>query len=595
MAGARRAGEAAAISRTRPRVLRQYALIADGLRGALVGPDGDIAWMSFPVWHDPAVFAGLIGSGGGFSICPDAPFVWGGYYEEGTLIWRSRWVTNDAIVECRDALAMPSERGRAVLMRRIEAMDGHAAMQVSLEPADDYGRDIGGTWSGRGDQRVWAAADGRSWWRVSGVTGARAGSRGLAATVQVAKGDHHNVVLEIASQPFTASAPDPDELWSRTQRHWLHVVPACEGVEGRRDVRHAFAVLHGLTAPSGGTVAAATTSLPERADTGRSYDYRYVWVRDLCYVGTAAAAARAAAFVTPAVGFVTERLLSDGRDMMPAYTVDGDAIPREQHLGLRGYPGGVDVVGNHVRDQFQLDAFGEALSLFAAADELGLLSAEGWQAARTAAASIAERWQEPDAGIWELDRRWWAHSRLACVAGLRAIAARRGAEGDGPQWMALADEILATTAQSCVAADGSWTRATDDERVDAALLMGGVRGAVAADDPRHLATYRRVEHDLSEDGYVYRFRSDPGSPLGRAEGAFVLCNFWMCLAALGLGDALAATRWFERGRAGCGPPGLYAEEFDVTQRQMRGNLPQAFVHSALIEAAFALTAEKEAT
>jgi len=583
----------ATISSRRPHVLRQYSLIADGLRGALIGPHGDMAWMCFPAWHDAAVFAGLVGAGGGFAVCPEEPFVWGGYYEEGALIWRSRWVTPSAIVECRDALGLPSERGRAVILRRIEVMDGEAAMTISVEPAADYGREAVGRWSGRGDLRTWAQHDGGSHWRVSGVLGARTGAHGLVATVHVAKGDHHNVVLEIASQPLPSAPPNPDDLWQETERAWSRVVPRCDGVEGRRDVRHAFAVLHGLTAPSGGTVAAATTSLPERADKGRSYDYRYVWVRDLCYIGSAAAAAGVPEFVAPAVRFVTARLLADGAHLMPAYTIDGAPVPPQEHLGVRGYPGGMDVVGNHVREQFQLDTFGEALTLLAAADAEGLLTPDGWQAARVAVAAIQSRWDEADAGIWELEPKWWAHSRLACVSGLRAIAARPRAADERASWMAFADQLLAATARSCTHPGGRWQRATDDDRVDAALLLAGVRGAVPADDPRQIATYGGVRDALSEDGYVYRFHADPSQPLGRAEGAFLLCNFWMTLAALKDGDVLAATRWFERGRAGCGPPGLFAEEFDVVQRQLRGNLPQAFVHALLIEAAFALTSAKE--
>ncbi len=583
----------ASTSRTRPHVLRQYSLIADGHRGALIGPHGDIAWLCFPTWHDPAVFSGLIGSAGGFTICPDEPFVWGGYYEEGTLIWRSRWVTTSGVIECREALAVPSRRDCAVVLRRVEAIEGEAAMAVSLEPSADYGRAPDGRWGRHGAVRTWAPAGGRATWRVSGVAGGRTGSSGLVAHLRVAEGAHHDLVLEIASHELEGAPPDAERLWRQTAQHWSRVVPDCSGVEGRRDVRHAFAVLHGLTAPSGGTVAAATTSLPERADDGRSYDYRFVWVRDLCYVGSAAAVAGAAAFVEPAVGFVTERLLADGGHLRPAYTVDGAYAPAESQLHLRGYPGGVDVVGNRVRDQFQLDIFGEALSLFAAADGLGVLPSDGWRAARVAVDTITARWDEPDAGIWELEPRWWAHSRLACVSGLRAIAARPRAGRHRASWMALADRLLTTTAASCTHARGRWQRAPDDERVDAALLLAGIRGAVPADDARHVATYRCVRDHLSEDGYVYRFLADETEPPGSVEGAFLLCNFWMCLAALGQNDVVSASRWFERGRAGCGPPGLFAEEFDVTQRQLRGNLPQAFVHGLLIEAAYALTKAKE--
>src|SRR5205085_5951650 len=141
------------------------------------------------------------------------------------------------------------------------------------------------------------------------------------------------------------------------------------------------------TSAGGGMVAAATTSLPERARAGRSYDYRYVWIRDQCYAGQAAATAGAPALVDDAVRFVAERLLADGPGLKPAYTVSGGPVPDERRLGLPGYPGGSDIVGNRANRQFQLDAFGEALLLFAAADRLDRLGAAGWDAAETAAAA----------------------------------------------------------------------------------------------------------------------------------------------------------------------------------------------------------------
>jgi GH15 family glucan-1,4-alpha-glucosidase len=155
-------------------------------------------------------------------------------------------------------------------------------------------------------------------------------------------------------------------------------------------------------------------------------------------------------------------------------------------------------------------------------------------------------------------------------------------------WTTLADAILLDVSQHCVHPSGRWQRAPGDERVDAALLLPAIRGAVPPDDPRAVATLAAVRRELTEDGYVYRFRHDE-RPLGDAEGAFVLCGFWMALAQLQQGDLVDAVHWFERNRAGCGPPGLFSEEFDVRQRQLRGNLPQAFVHAGLLECAARLT------
>jgi GH15 family glucan-1,4-alpha-glucosidase len=256
-------------------------------------------------------------------------------------------------------------------------------------------------------------------------------------------------------------------------------------------------------------------------------------------------------------------------------------VPNERTLALPGYPGGTDVVGNRANRQFQLDVFGEALLLFAAAPDGG--DADLWRAVDEAARAIETRRHEPDAGIWELEPQPWTHSRLICAAGLRAVADRRPRAQTSSGWLALADAITAETADS-VHPTGRWQRSPHDERVDAALLLPPIRSAALAADPRSEATLDAVLRDLTEDGYAYRYRPD-ARPLGAAEGAFLLCGFVVSMALARRGDAVNSARWFERNRAACGPPGLLAEEFDVAQRQLRGNLPQAFVHGLLLETA----------
>jgi alpha,alpha-trehalase len=579
-----------------PRVLREYAFIADGERGALVGPDGTLSWMCVPRWENGAVFAQILGGPGRYSVTPaDAWHAWGGYYEGGSLIWRSRW-TGDSKTECREALAMPAEPHRCVVLRRIEAVDGPAKVGVRLDVRADFGhskmREV------KRDGRCWTGRSGKISFRWSGAAKARRTEDGaLAMTVTLAAGEHHDLVLELSDKPLPGRAPDPDAAWQATQEAWASAVPDCAGVVACRDVRHACAVLRGLTSGSGAMVAAATTSLPERLEGGRNYDYWYAWIRDQCYTGLAVAAHGPNPLLEGTIRFLTERVLADGPALEPAYTVTGRRIPAERKLRLRGYPGGTAVAGNRVRSQFQLDSLGEILQLMAAADRHGLLAADNWKAVELAAAAIGERWQEPDAGIWELDDERWTHSRLACVAGLRSIAAAaRGVPGGSgfrlaADWSALADKILAGLG-NCVHDSGRWQRSPDDSRVDASLLLPMIRRAVPADDPRNRATLRAVSEELADDEYLYRFRHD-ARPLHKAEGAFLLSGFWMSQALHRCGHQVAAARWFERNRAACGPAGLYTEEYDVHQRQLRGNLPQAFVHAALLESAVTLSAEDD--
>jgi alpha,alpha-trehalase len=538
-----------------PHVLREYALLADGERGAVLGPRGDIVWMCVPRWDSDAIFTALIGGQGGYAITPVDTYVWGGYYEADTLIWRSRWVTTTGTVECREALALPADPDRAVILRRVVAVEADAHVRVLLEPRGGYGSH---TLTGLAHEAgIWTARTAGLRLRWSGAAYARVDTdthqhRSLSMDLIVPAGQSHDLVLEISTEALPDEVVNPAEAWSATESAWRVAVPRLTDCLSPPDTRHSYAVLRGMTSTSGGMVAAATTSLPERAEAGRNYDYRYVWIRDQCYAGQAVAALGGHELLDDAVRFVGARLVEHGDRLAPAYTIAGDAVPDQRQLGLPGYPGGGDIIGNWVNKQFQLDAFGESLLLFAAAARLDRLDTDGWRAARTAANAVAARWTEPDAGIWEIDDRPWTHSRLTCAAGLRAIAGAHPSSSDAVEWLSLADRIIAdVSAEALNPETGSWQRSPDDPGLDAALLLPGLRGAVAADDPRTMATLAAYTRDLTEHGYAYRFRQDD-RPLGQAEGAFQFCGFLMALAAHQQGDALAANGWFERTRAACG-------------------------------------------
>ncbi len=571
-----------------PHVLREYALLADGERGALVGPRGDLCWLCFPGWDGDALFASLIGGRGTYAVTPTKRFVWGGYYEHPGLIWRSRWVSDDgSVAECREALALPSSPDRAVILRRVMALRGTARMRVLLDLRFDFGRR--GARSPRAEQGIWTIRAGDACARWIGAERAkvhrRAGGAVLELVLDLDPGDHHDLVL-VLDRDGSSPLPEADHAWTGTEVAWRERVPELEQTIAPRDARHSYAILCGLTSAAGGMVAAATTSLPERAEGGRNYDYRFAWIRDQCYAGQAVARAGGHPLMDDALRFVSEQMLAHGPDLRPAYTTRGTQVPDERQLKLPGYPGGSDKVGNWVNQQFQLDAFGEALLLFAAAADHDRMDADGWRAAEVAAEAIAGRWEEPDAGIWELTPDYFTHSRLICAAGLRQISRHHPGGEKAREWLALADRITAKASEEGLHPSGRWQRSPSDERIDAALLLPAIRGAVAPGDPRTLATLNAVERELTADGYCYRYRPDE-RPLGEAEGAFLLCGFLLSLAYEQQGRAVAAARWFERNRAACGPSGLLSEEFDVTQRQLRGNVPQAFVHALLLECAAA--------
>lgn len=320
-----------------PWALREYAVLADGERGAVLDPRGRIVWLCAPRWHDDAVFSALIGGAGHFTVEPADPWhVWGGSYEEGTLIRVSRWVTSSCVIECREALAMPSRTDRLVLLRRMRVERGEARLKLDLDPRPGFGefrmrepRREGGVWTAEAEglrMRLAGAPD--AVWRDPA---------GLCGDFRLGEGQTHDLVLELSTQRETEPL-DADALWRATEREWRQAVPDCSRLVAPRDARHAYAVLRGLTSVSGGMVAAATTSLPERANSGRNYDYRYAWLRDQCYAGLAVAAHGPHPLVDDAVRFVAERILADGDEVRPAYTVDGRPVGPSAPCGCRAIP-----------------------------------------------------------------------------------------------------------------------------------------------------------------------------------------------------------------------------------------------------------------
>jgi GH15 family glucan-1,4-alpha-glucosidase len=485
------------------------------------------------------------------------------------------------VLECRQALAFPGDPHRTVLLRRLTAQGDPVPVRVRLAPPAGFDRHVmrelrqapDGAWHARLD-------DLELRWTGAADAVAVDGGSALEIHLTISPDESLDLVLEISDAPLPRRAPEADAAWQATETAWRRQVPAMRETVAPTDAAQAYAVLRGLTASAGGMVAAATTSLPERAEEGRNYDYRYVWIRDQCYAAQAAAAVDDERLPDGAAAFVTARLLEDGPGLALAYRVDGRPIASPQQVDLPGYPGGYDQVGNGVAEQFQLDAFGESLLLLAVVAER--LGPDGKRAAEVAVKAIAERRNEPDAGVWELAPRRWAHSRLTCAAGLRAIASCGVMGPNSDRCIELADLLVREADRECLHPTGRWQRSPDDPGGDGALLLPPLRGAVPGDDPRTVATLRAYLNDLTKDHFAFRYRHDEG-PLGQAEGSFLLCGFVTALAEHQQGHDVEAMRWFERTRSAAGPAGLYAEEYDVTQREERGNLPQAFVHALMLE------------
>ncbi|MFF2950435.1 glycoside hydrolase family 15 protein [Kitasatospora sp. NPDC057965] len=577
------------MTRFPPWSLREYAFLADGERGALVGPLGEVAWLCAPSWDSEPLFGGLVGGTGVYAVTPVGRFVPGGHYEDGGLVRRSRWITEDGVLECREALALPTDPHRLVLLRRLRAEHAPVRFRVVLEPGTGFGARR--TREPRRTDDGWRLRAGPLRLRWTGATTVRPAPGGrLTGEAVLQPGERLDLVLEATDRRLDGPPPDPEYCWRATEGAWRAAVPSLVHTLDDRDARFSYAVLRGLTSHTGGMVAAATTSLPERAEVGRNYDYRYVWIRDQCLAGQAVAACGPYELLDEAVRFTTARFDEHGPRLAPAYTAAGGPVPELRTIDLPGYPGGHDRIGNRLTRQFQLDIFGEALLLYAAAAEHDRLDPSTRAAVRTAATTIGRQWREPDSGIWELEPRTWTHSRLICAAGLRAIARRRAAgpagvpDGLAADWSGLADRILAHVSRHARHPSGRWQRSPGDPAPDLALLLPAIRGTPRDDDPRTVATLRACRQELTDGHHAYRFRHDE-RPLAEAEGAFVLCGFLLALAEHGQGNAVEAARWFDSTRGLCGSAGLFSEEYDIAQRQQRGNLPQAFVHAMLLECA----------
>lgn len=342
-------------------VLREYAFLADGRRGAVIGPRGEVSWLCAPSWDSPAVISHLIGGPGIYAITPTTPFVWGGSYEPGSLIWHNRWVTQDrTIVTCRDALAYPGDPHRVVLLRQLST-DKRAGIGVDLQLRGEFGL-TSTTGLARDDRGHWVARIGGLFLRWTGAPDGRWTDDHFHGETTIDSAARINLMLEISGRPLE-EPPDPNQLWHITEERWQDDQPDLSATAAPRDAEHSYKLLRGMTNPTtGGMVAAATLGLPERAERGRNYDYRYVWIRDQTYAGLAGAVDRPLQLLDDALRFTTARLLEHGDQLAPAYRADGTAVPDERPAdNLPGYPGGRANIGNHANNQFQLDAFGELL------------------------------------------------------------------------------------------------------------------------------------------------------------------------------------------------------------------------------------------
>jgi GH15 family glucan-1,4-alpha-glucosidase len=583
--------------------IEDYALIGDTHSAALVGLNGSIDWLCLPRFDSGACFASLLGdkSNGRWLIAPAAGARHATRrYRADTLVLETDFETSEGAVRVIDF--MPPRQGEPDVIRVVEGLRGDVAMEMELIIRFDYGLIV--PWVRQVDGHLGAIAgpDALALWSDVPTFGKDLTTR---AEFTVRPGERVCFVLMWHPSHDPAPAPlKPIEALEDTTNWWRDWV-AAGSYKGRwRDqVVRSLITLKALTyAPTGGIVAAATTSLPEKIGGVRNWDYRYCWLRDATYSLYALTIGGYTEEATAWRNWLLRAAAGDPASLQTMYGVAGER--RLTELELEWLPGFADSkpvrIGNAAVKQFQLDVYGELMDALHVGRRSGIsVDSAAWAFERTLMRFVGRAWQEPDEGIWEVrgPRRHFVHSKvMAWVAFDRAVKAveRFGLDGPVDEWrqarIAVRDQICR---DGFNVARNTFTHYYGSTEPDASLLMLPLVGFIDANDPRMLGTVEAIEQDLLVDGFVRRYRSDEkidGLPPG--EGAFIACTFWLADNYSLQGRHDEAVRMFEGLLSLCNDVGLLAEEYDVEFKRQLGNFPQAFSHVMLINTARNLSGDR---
>lgn len=580
-------------------LIEDHALIGDRHTAALVDRDGTIDWLCLPRFDSGAVFAALIGdeSHGGWSIAPaQAPRCVGRSYDGESLVLRTELAGRGGRIALHDFMAL--EAGGPVVVRIVEGLEGDVEVVTTLRLRFDYGSVV--PWVERIEGGITAVAGPD---RVSLWTSAPLRGLDLTTVGEFAVRAGERVPFVLRWQPSHEEPRDGlDAERARETAHawWTAWAARCDHQGPHRDaVIRSLITLEALTyAPTGGIVAAPTTSLPERLGGVRNWDYRFCWLRDATLTLLAFLSAGYGEEAEAWERWLRRAVAGEPSSAQILYAIDGARRVSETSLDwLPGYAHSRPVrIGNAASEQLQLDVFGEVLDAMFQARKNGLKKAPaGWALERALVRHLCERWSSPDHGIWEVrgPRRHFTHSKvMAWVAFDRAIrsAERFGLEAPLEHWRGVRDTIRRQVlAQGYDPELGSFVQFYGSRDVDASLLMIPLVGFLEPDDPRALGTMEAIRASLTDHGLVARYRthgSTDGLPPG--EGLFLPCSFWLVdnLALTGRRDE--AHELLERVLALRNDVGLLSEEYDPVGRRFLGNFPQAFSHVALVNSCMGL-------
>jgi len=577
--------------------LAARGLIGDGFSAALVRADGAIDWLCLPRFDSPGVFTQLLDRRGGSSaITPVAErFTSLQRYDPDTNVLETLFrVPDRGVVRLTDFMPWVDDARASVheVHRRVQCVEGEVELDVTFDPRFDWTHaptfevsDEGALARGAGGGTFVAAFNGGRF---------EARDHGLGVRTTLRAGERRWMVLSWnAPRPEPIRAYRSFEQLRQTRAHWRRWTSELvyEGPWRHHVMRSALLLKLLLHAPTGAMVAAPTTSLPEWIGGIRNWDYRYSWTRDSAMAMRATTLVGARREARDFFHFVRDTLDANA-ELQIMYTLDGAPVPEEQTLtALEGFRGSAPVrIGNGARDQVQLDTAGALLdAAYAYERGGGSLTLRSWRRLRAVVDEVAARWREPDHGIWEPrdGKRHNVHSKLMSWVALdrgARLAPLFGDETRAERWRHAADAVRAEVCdRGYDAARGHFVAAYDHTHVDAALLLLPTSGFLAADDPRVSRTIDAVRRELGDGVFLHRYRTDDG--VGGAEGAFVLCGFWLAEALAMAGRIEEAEEVFKAHAEASNHLGLLAEEIDPHSGELLGNFPQAFSHLGLINAA----------
>ncbi|HJV04126.1 MAG TPA: glycoside hydrolase family 15 protein [Actinomycetota bacterium] len=584
--------------------IEDYALIGDLQTAALVGRDGSVDWLCLPRFDSGACFAALLGDRrrGRWLLAPAGEIRRSSRrYRSGSLVLETEFEGEGGRVTITDCMP-PRDRDPA-LVRVVTGIEGRVLMQMELVIRFEYGSVVpwirrvpGGLWGVAGPDAVMLQSDvetsGRDLTTVSDFT--------------VGAGERRSFVLTWRAShrrpPGRLDAPravrETDEWWRRWSVRCVYRGP------WRDQVLRSLITLKALTyRPTGGVIAAATTSLPEQIGGGRNWDYRYCWIRDATFTLYALMSGGYRSEARAWRDWLLRSVAGRPEEMQIVYGPAGERRLDEKELDwLPGYEGSRPVrIGNAAQGQFQLDVYGEVMDGLHQARMHGISPIPlGWDFQRLLMDSLESRWRQPDEGIWEMrgPPRHFTHSKvMAWVAMDRAIRGieRHGLEGPLDRWRSVRDAIHQDVCRNGYdPGRNTFTQTFGSRDLDASLLMIPLVGFLPPEDRRVRGTVEAIQRELTTDGFVMRYPTGaPEGPDGLSgrEGAFLACTFWLVDNLCLLGRRREASDLFERLLSVCNDVGLLSEEYDPSTGRLLGNFPQAFSHVGLINSALNLSPE----